>query len=132
MNNTKEKAVEAMRDYLDSLEDFDLLTVWNEYTEDTNGDDMIWPMWELSDLMCGLSFADALDKLDLNNFSLSDAYLYDSIYGLRSTSDLSDIIEVCDIMDHIIWQEGDIADYYPELQKVAAVYNEATEGAENE
>ena len=132
MLNTREKAVEAMRNYLESLEDSDLLTVWNEHTEDTCGDNMVYPMWELSDIMSGLSFADALDKIDLNNFSLGDDYLYDSIYGLRSTSDLSDVIEVCDIMDHIIWQDGAIARYYPELQKVAAIYNEATEEAENE
>ena len=118
--------IEAMTDYLENLDQDDLIAVWNEYTEDScHDEDRIYPMWELDELMSGLNFSEALSKIDTDNFDFNDEFLYDSIYGLRSTDDLDDVIEIDYIIDHVIYEDGDFREWYPELKKVGDLFREA-------
>lgn len=117
--------IKAMTDYLENLDQDDLIAVWNEYTEDScHNEDRIYPMWELDELMSGLNFSEALSKIDTDNFDFNDEFLYDSIYGLRSTGDLDDVIEIDYIIDHVIYEDGDFREWYPELKKVGDLFRE--------
>ncbi len=131
----KETTIEAMKAYLEEMDEIDLVTIWNEYIEDSCGDERLYTMEDLDDIMCGCSFMEGLEKIDLNNFDPCDSYIYDSIYGIRSTDDPTwDVIEIQYIIDHVIYENGEFAYYYPELQQLGELFQrcEADEETEEE
>ena len=72
---------EQIKEYLDDLDDDDLIEIHNEYCRASqNGDDEVFRMCEFDDLMCGLSPLEVVRRID-RDFSENDDYFYFDGYG---------------------------------------------------
>ena len=102
IENLKEEALEML------LNDDDLfcsmvdeLDSWNGYADGFR----CYEMSELDELFCDVKVSDFLDKLAAG-FCHTDDYFYDSIYGIDSTDDKTDLyrcnVSETDLLDEII------------------------------
>ena len=105
----EERAEELLTACLEGMDDDDLVNIYNKYCEDSNyTDDMIFPMYELPDYIGDLSqytLGDLFGRFQLDDFDFDHPYFRDTIYGIESIEDVSCIIDISDIVDHIIWRE---------------------------
>lgn len=75
-------------------EDNNIFVVACEELDDWSGflgDDRVYDMSELNDLLCGKSPLEIIEMVDGNNFSTSDDYFQFTMYGLESTDDKYDV-----------------------------------------
>lgn len=100
---TENKKKELITEVLDNLYDSSLVCVWNDYCDSVNYcDDKVYCMNELDELCGNESLTSFLNNLDIGNFDLNDDYFYFSIWGLRSLSDIYDVIQIDEMVDYII------------------------------
>ena len=99
---------ERMDDLLQSLDESDIVTVWNEFCSSCSYmEDYIYPMYELDTFFQGCLFSDALNRIDTDDFNLNDDYFVDGIYGVKSVDYLDDIIIYTDLADWIVDNDED-------------------------
>lgn len=68
------------------------------------GDDRIYPMYELDDILGDKKPSEVLQMVDTANFDYSDDYFYYDIYGIRSTNekDYSDYVDYSGVFEKLI------------------------------
>ena len=74
------------------------------------GDDRIYSMDELDDLLCDKKPSEVLQMVDTPNFDYSDDYFYYDIYGIRSTNekDYFNYVDYSDVFEKLIDDYGQI------------------------
>ena len=74
------------------------------------GDDRIYFMDELDDLLCDRKPSEVLQMVDTANFDYSDGYFYYNIYGIRSTNekDYYDYVDYSDVFEKLIDNYGQV------------------------
>ena len=74
------------------------------------GDDRIYSMDELDDLLCDRKPSEVLQMVDTANFDYSDDYFYYNIYGIRSTNekDYCDYVDYSDVFEKLIDDYGQV------------------------
>lgn len=77
------------------------------------GDDRIYFMDELDDLLGGKKPSEVLQIVDTSNFDYSDDYFYYNVYGIRSTNekDYSNYVDYSDVFEKLIDDYGKIFNY---------------------
>lgn len=94
---------------LNSYADYEIIPVWNEYDSKIYGESEIFDMSEIDDIFYGMSVSEFLDKLGAN-FSHYDEFFYFSIYGIESTNDIYDVIDIEELADYIIDNDDSLYD----------------------
>lgn len=93
---------ERIIEILETIDESELISMWNERCEEYRYDDEeIFDMYSLDDFFGGMNFAEALNHIDIDNFSLNDDYFYFSIYGARSLTYIDDVIDLEELADYI-------------------------------
>lgn len=97
-----EKAIELLNDSDIFCQCVEELDSWNGFADGFR----CYPMYELDDLFCDCKVSDFLQKVDTDNFNLSDDFFIDTIYGLQSTDDAystyMDYTDAGEVLDNLI------------------------------
>lgn len=77
------------------------------------GDDRIYSMDELDDLLCDKKPSEVLQVVDTSNFDYSDDYFYYGVYGIHSTNekDYFNYFDYSDVFEKLIDDYGKIFNY---------------------
>lgn len=100
-----------VNDVINSLsQDEKFATLWDMHLEvnswDGSLDTQIEPIEYINDIMDGLPFLEALEKINMDNFNILDEFIVISYYGIE-TADRSEALEALELMqDEIV--EGTI------------------------
>ena len=99
---------ELIMEALEDMSRSDLVCVWNEYC-DANSyyDDRIEFMDSIDDLLCGLSPSRILELAN-GDFTVSDDYFRETIWGLESFNHPEDHIDLDDLADYILENEDSL------------------------
>lgn len=119
-----EELKEKIGEELKALSAYELVYMWNDYCDDVRYyDDRIYMMDELDDLFCGCSPTEVLDKC--RDVDTSDDFWKDTIYGVKSISDVEDEIDIDDLIDWIIEKgHSDNADINELLEEYETEYGD--------
>ena len=76
------------------------LDLWDGFL----GDDRVYSMDELDDLLCDKKPSEVLQMVDTPNFDYSDDYFYYDIYGIRSTNekDYFNYVDYSEVFEKLI------------------------------
>ena len=84
------------------VDDCDMTYYWNTMCENVSDyERVIYDMSELDDVMYGKTPTEVLDSVD-DDFSTSNNYFCGDIYGLKSFSDIYDIVDTDELIEYII------------------------------
>ena len=76
------------KEELEELEDEKVVDLWNDYCKNNNmGDDRIYHMDDLNDVLGRMWPSDLLDTIDFNRFSEGDSYFGYNGYGYIESFD---------------------------------------------
>lgn len=93
------KRVERIKEYLEGLHDWDLISIWNEYCAN---DDCVYPMGELDELLGRMSPSEILRGAYYGNINPNDDYFkYDFRGNLVSTNTISEWIDIEELAMYI-------------------------------
>ncbi len=107
---------EKIIDTIQCEEDDKIVKMWNELQDAYRYDEHIFYMWVLNDLFTGQTVTDFLNAIDMSNFDLNNDYFVDSIYGLKSISDIYDVIDFDELAEYI---EEEMESFgIPELEEI--------------
>lgn len=102
------KRVERIREYLEGLHDWDLISIWNEWCANDN---CVYPMDELDELLGGRAPSEILRASFYGDINPNDDYFkYNSRGNLVSTNTLSDWVDIEDLARYIDETENDLGD----------------------
>lgn len=104
------KTNEQIREFLEELNDGDILQIWNGIASYDGSVDELYDMYLLDEFFGDMKVSEFLDKLD-SDFSHHDDYFYDSIWGICSTSDIYDIVDLGELADIIEDRWDDYSSY---------------------
>lgn len=113
---------DSICEVLERKSDDSIIWMWNDYQDTIRGDDRIYPMYELNDFFCDTKVSDFLNAIDTGNFDLNDDYFYYSIWGVRTISDIYDVIDVDELADYIEDTQDDLSD-----SDIATLFDEEEE-----
>ena len=121
----EEKMYEQVMDYLDGLDDGDLIEIHNNYcSKHCYTEDYVYPMWMLADRLEGMSGIDVLECI-AEDFNIRDEYYKNGIYGIESTDNVLDWIEKEDLADYICFNDDSLGD--AELESIIQQVNDEFE-----
>lgn len=101
-NELMEQALEMLKSdddlFCEMVEELDS---WNGFADGYR----CFPMWEIDEFFCDCKVSDFLDKL-VNSFRHTDEFFFDSIYGIDSTNDRTDLYksntDEGEVLDNVI------------------------------
>jgi hypothetical protein len=99
INNIQIKAVaQAIR----NLQEYQIIELHNDYNDSNYGDDEIYWMDYLNDIMCGVSPLDIISQC--KDVNICDDYVVATIYGWKSGdfTDMEQYIDYDEIADYLI------------------------------
>lgn len=120
--------IEKIMEVLQSMDDETTREMWNEYQQAYRYEDEVYTVAEVEDAFLGdLTFREALEAIDKDEFDLDDEYAVNTIYGWKTFNDLFDVVDLGDLAKYID-EEGETFNY-PELEEI---FEEGEEDEEDE
>ena len=112
-----EELRDSLQEALDSLDQDNILDIWNQRCEALRyDDDRIEYNNFIDEILDGLKPSEIIDAVD-RNYSINDDYMYWDGYGdICSTSDVYDVADDSEIIDYIIDEWEDCG--YTEIEDV--------------
>lgn len=113
---------DAIKEVIEQMTDEEKIGFYQDYAGWYGVDDYIYPMYDLNELFCDVSFTDAISKIDLPNFDFNDDYIIDTVgYGALRSGYESEVIDI--INDYIDTMAEKIADdenslYNDDIQEI--------------
>ena len=123
------KTQEQIQEFLEELEDSDILSIWNDIASYNGAVDSLYDMYLLDEFFGEMKVTEFLNKLD-SDFSVNDDYFYDSIWGLASTSDIYDVVDLWEL-SRILEDDWDTLESWIYCDELIEFMNEEEE-EENE
>lgn len=105
MNLNNEQHV-VLVNILEELEDYQIVTIHNEYCDKHAYDHRIYYMSEIDELLYGKTPTEILDCLT-SSFDKTDEFIVDTIYGLQSYNNIEDCVDFDELADFLI-EYGDV------------------------
>lgn len=105
MNLNNEQQV-VLVDILKSISDSELMTIHNEYCDKNQYENMIYDMDMIDELLYGKTASEVLDCLS-SSFDKTDSFIVDSIYGLKSYTDIEECVDFDELAIFLI-ENGDV------------------------
>ena len=115
---------DKLRELLESMSDGDIITVWNEYQNNVNGENQIYNMSDFDELLNDMSpWEIARAAYYSGKFCPAHDYFWFNGYGNLESSDFpTDNIYIDDIVDYIINNNDSL--YNDDIQEVLDEYDE--------
>lgn len=108
---------EMIIEFLETLSDEDTLEMWNEFQESYRYEDRVYLIDEVLECFLNdLSFKEALECIDKDEFDTDDLYAVDTIYGWKTFNDIFDVVDLGDLADYIENEREDFG--YCELEAI--------------
>lgn len=105
----EERAEELVCKCLESMSEYDMVDVYNEYCDKNRYyDDRIFPMYELEDYIGDLSqytIGDLFGRFQMDDFNFDHKFFRETIYGIESTDYAEGWIETDELVDYIVEHE---------------------------
>ena len=91
------------KEELEELEDEKVVDLWNDYCENNNmGDERIYHMDEIDDVLGRMWPSDLFDTLEFNRFNACDSYFGYNDYGYIESFDTPyDVIDVEELIEYL-------------------------------
>lgn len=105
MNLNNEQQV-VLVNILKKLDDSQIITIHNEYCDNNSYENMIYDMDMIDELLYGYTPSEILNSLS-SSFDKNDTFIVDTIYGLKSYNDISDIVDYDQLAEFLI-EKGDV------------------------
>ena len=105
MNLNNEQQV-VLVNILKELDDSQIMTIHNEYCDRNHYENMIYEMDCIDELLYGYTASEIINSLS-SSFDKNDSFIVDTIYGLRSYNDISEIVDY-DQLAHFLIENGDV------------------------
>ena len=105
MNLNNEQQV-VLVNILKKLDDSQIITIHNEYCDKNSYENMIYDMDMIDELLYGYTPSEILNSLS-SSFDKNDTFIVDTINGLQSYNDISDIVNY-DQLAHFLIENGDV------------------------
>lgn len=117
---------ERIIEFLETMDEEDIREMWNEYQRDYRYEDEVYTVSEVEDAFLGdLTFREALEAIDKDEFDLDDDYAVNTIYGWKTFCDIFEVVDLGDLADYI---ENEREDFdYPELEEILEEADEEDE-----
>lgn len=101
---TEEMKRERLQEIIDSLDETEIITMWNNICADS---DVIYDMNELDEFFISCKSAtNIIDSLD-DDFSTSDYYFADGDLGVKSFDDIYDIVDDDELINYMLDNDDD-------------------------
>lgn len=101
---------EQIKEYLENLDDSDLLSIYNEYVSETYDND-IYTMDEFDEICGSMNPSDLACKIFYGKFNPNDEYfIFNGYENLESSDDLADFIDFDYLADYCIRNDEDFDD----------------------
>lgn len=108
------KRLERIKEYLESLLDWSLIAIWNEYC---GNDDCVYPMGELDELLGRMSPSEILRAAYYGDINPNDDYFKYNFRGnLVSTNTISEWVDIEELAMYIDETENDFGN--PEIRDI--------------
>lgn len=113
---------DAIKEVIENMSNEEKIGFYQDYAGWYDVDDYIYPMYDLNELFCDVSFTDAISKIDLPNFDFNDDYIIDTVgYGALRSGDESEVIDIVNenidyIIEKIIDDENSL--YNDDIQEI--------------
>ena len=105
------RTYEEIREFLEGMDDSDILGIWNSIASYDGSGDELYDMYLLDDFFGNIKVSKFLDKLD-SDFNHNDDYFYETFWGLASTCDIYDVVDLDELADRL---ESDWDTYKDEI-----------------
>ena len=105
MNLNNEQQV-VLVNILKDLDDSQIMTIHNEYCDRNCYENMIYYMDMIDELLYGRTASEILNSLS-SSFDKNDTFIVDTINGLQSYNDISDIVDYDQLAEFLI-EKGDV------------------------
>ena len=105
MNLNNEQQV-VLVNILKKLDDSQIITIHNEYCDRNCYENMIYDMDMIDELLYGYTPSEILNSLS-SSFDKNDTFIVDTINGLQSYNDISDIVDYDQLAEFLI-EKGDV------------------------
>lgn len=120
----RQELIEQLEHYInDHVDVCDMMYYWNTMCDNVSDyERVIYDMSEFDDVMYGETATDILNSVG-HDFSTYDNYFCGDIYGLKSFSDIYDIVDTDELIEYII----DNCECFDDLdiQKLLVEYDES-------
>lgn len=108
---------EKIMEVLQAMDDETTLEAWNEFQRAYNYDEEIFPLSEVCECFLNdLTFAEALEAIDKDEFDLSDDYAVNTIYGWKTFCDIFEVVDLGELANYIENEQETFN--YPELEEL--------------
>lgn len=91
---------------LERLEDYQIVSIHNEYCEHSSYENRVYYMSEIDELLYDRTPTEILDCLT-SSFNKNDKFIVDTIYGLESYNNIEDCVDFDELADFLI-ENGDV------------------------
>lgn len=109
--------IEKIMEVLQSMDDETTREMWNEFQQAYRYEDEVYTLDEVIDgFLNDLSFREALEAIDKDEFDLNDDYAVSTIYGWKTFCDIFEVVDLGDLAKYID-EEGETFNY-PELEEI--------------
>lgn len=117
-NKTLNKIVNNLKELLENMSDSELISIWNEYQSNINGDSYIYDMDDFDEIMSGYKpWEIARCCFYSGKFCPANSYFWFNGYGNAESSDYPiDRIYIDDMIDYII--ENNDSLYNDDVQEI--------------
>lgn len=102
------KTIEEIKEYLEGINENELLAIWNCYCDNNNYDDHIYYMYELDEILNGETSSDIINKVVYGSFNSHHDYFKFNGYGnLQSEYYLENLMYINDLAQYIYDNDED-------------------------
>ena len=109
--------IDAIIEFLETLDDEETRDMWNEFQRAYRYEDEVFTVAEVeNDFLGDLTFREALEAIDKDEFDLDDDWAVNTIYGWKTFSDLFDVVDLGELARYIENEEEFFG--YPELEEL--------------
>lgn len=106
------KTQNEIKEYLENLNDGELLSLWNEYRRGQYYDGDIYDMDEFDEICGNMNPSDLACKIFYGKFNPNDTYfIFNGYENLESSDYLDDLINIDELAQHICDNDDDLEDY---------------------
>lgn len=106
------KTQNEIKEYLENMNDEELMLLWNEYSSENCCDGEIYYMEEFDEICESMNPTDLANRIFYGRFNPNDTYfIFNAYANLKSSDYLDDFIDIDELAQHIYDNDDSLDDY---------------------